>query len=332
MTPVIIDALQFPRCSRKIFEQMREAGLTAVHVTVAYHETFRETVDQLVAWYRRFREHGDLILPGNDVEDIERAAESGRTAIFFGLQNPSPMEGDLGLLEVLYGLGIRFMQPSYNNQSLLCSGWREPVDGGLSLMGREVVREMNRLGMVIDMSHSGERSTLEVIDLSERPVAVTHANPSQWRPTGRNKSDPVLEALAERGGMIGLSLYPAHLRDGSDCTLESFAAMAARLAERIGVAHIGIGSDLCQDQPDEVVQWMRVGRWTFQPSDGLGMGKATFPAQPAFFRDNRDFAKLRRGLLEVGFDVGEVDGILGRNWLAFMRNSFGPARDGKDVA
>ncbi|MBB3769459.1 microsomal dipeptidase-like Zn-dependent dipeptidase [Angulomicrobium tetraedrale] len=323
--PILVDGLQYGRWSPGIFQQMREGGVSAIHATVAYHENFRDCVEHILAWNRRFAEHADLILPGRDAADIERASAEGRTAVFFGSQNPSVIEGDLRLVEALYALGLRFLQLSYNNQSLLCTGWREAEDTGLTLMGREVVREMNRLGMVVDMSHSSERSTLEAIAASQRPIAITHANPRWWRDTARNKSERVLDALAESGGMVGLSLYPAHLKDGSDCTRASFVDMARRLADRIGVAHIGIGSDLCQDQPDEVVRWMRVGRWTFGDPDAMGLGKAAFPAQPAFFRDNRDFPTLRAGLLAGGFSAAEVDQLLGLNWLAFMRASFGAA-------
>lgn len=321
--PVLIDCLQYCRWSRPIFEDMRAGAVTAVHATVAYHETFRETVDRLAEWNQRYQRNSDLIMPGRVAEDILRAKAEQRTAIFLGLQNPSPLEGDIGLVEILHTLGIRFMQLSYNNQSLLASGWQEAADAGITRMGREVIAEMNRLGMVIDMSHSGERSTLEAIELSRRPIAVTHANPSSWRDTRRNKSESVLRALAQAGGMVGLSTYPHHLRGGSACTLESYCEMVAGLAELIGVDHIGIGSDLCQDQPDWVVGWMRTGRWTFgADNDGHG---PVFPAQPQWYRSNRDLGRLRHGLQAVGFSEQEVAGILGGNWLSFMTHAFAPA-------
>jgi membrane dipeptidase len=320
---LLIDGLQFCRWSRTVFEQMREAGMSAVHVTVAYHETFRKTVQHIADWNRRLREHRDLIVRGRCVEDIDLARRSNRTVIFFGLQTPMPIEDDLGLVEVLHALGVRFMQLTYNNQSLLGTGWMEGHDSGLTRMGRAVIREMNRLGMVVDMSHSAERTTLEAIAASERPIAITHANPSRWHPTERNKSDTVLKALAARGGMLGLSLYPLHLKGGSDCTLKSFTEMAARLAELIGAAHVGIGSDLCQDQPDSVLDWMRNGLWTFGDTDG-GVGKPAFPKQPDWFRDNRDFGNLRKGLAERGFADAEIDAIMGRNWYDFFARSFLP--------
>jgi membrane dipeptidase len=318
---MIIDGTQYCNWSRPIFEQMRAGGVTAVHVTVAYHEGFREMVQVIADWNRRFIAHADLILHARTAADIEAASSSGRTAIIFGIQNPSPIESDLGLVEILHTLGVRFMQLSYNNQSLLCSGWQEPVDSGITRFGREVIAEMNRLGVVIDLSHSGERSTLEAIDLSARPVTISHANPSWWRGTKRNKSDTVIRALAKRGGMLGFSLYPHHLKNGSGCTLGDFTSMVRDVADRIGTDNIGIGSDLCQGQPDEVVQWMRIGRWTF-PAAGSADANAVFPEQPDWFRDNRDFSKIRDGLTAAGFNDKEVAAILGENWFRFIKAAF----------
>ncbi len=325
--PPLIDGLQFCRWSRAVFEEMRGAGMTAVHVTVAYHESFRKTVEHIVDWNWRFRDHADLILPGRTITDIDLARASGRTAIVFGLQNPLPIEDDLGLVEVLHMLGLRVMQLTYNNQSLLGAGWQEPRDGGLTRMGRAVVREMNRLGMVIDLSHGGERTTLDAIAASSRPIAVTHANPASWRPTGRNLSRAVLDALAQSGGMLGLSVYPHHLKDGSQTTLENFCAMAAETAGLVGVGNLGIGSDLCQGQPDDVVRWMREGRWT-RPDPA----PVAFPPQPAWFRDNRDFPRLAEGLRGAGFSPAEIEAILGGNWYRFMREAFRPEPSSREAA
>jgi membrane dipeptidase len=311
----IIDGCQYCNWSEQIFRQMRDGNVGGVIVTVAYHETFRETVDKLVDWNWRLQEFADLIVGGRSVADIHRAAASGRTALFFGLQTSSPIETDLGLVEILHTLGIRFMQLSYNNQSLLCGGWTEE-DSGVTQMGREVIREMNRLGMVIDMSHSGERSTLDAIELSEKPIVVSHANPSSWRATDRNKSDKVLQALAAHDGLVGLSAYPAHLGHGSETTVEQFATMVARLAELIGVQHIGLGTDLCQDQPDSVVAWMREGRWRYPRKSSEPVPH--WPAQPAWFRSNLDFHQMRQGLASVGFSQEETNLILGGNWLRFL--------------
>ena len=320
-----IDCLQYCNWSETVFRQMRAGGLDAVHVTIAYHETFRETVLRMEAWNERFARHADLIAPAGSAAEIREIAASGRTAIVFGAQNPSPIEDDIGLVEILHRLGLRIMQLSYNNQSLLATGCYEAEDPGLTRMGRAVVAEMNRVGMVVDMSHSADRSTLEAMQVSSRPIAITHANPASWHPARRNFSDDVLRALGASGGMLGLSLYPHHLKDGSDCTLQQFCEGAAIAAELVGAENLGIGSDLCQDQPDSVVEWMRTGRWTKAVDYGEGSAAAPgFPPQPDWFRDNRDFPGLAEGLRHAGFSGPEVDGIMGENWMRFFEAGFGP--------
>ena len=314
-----IDNLQFANWSEKIFLQMREGGLDAVHVTISYHEVFREMVANIEDWNRHFESFPELIFHGRSGDDVRRARREGRTAIFFGFQNPSPIEDDIGLVEICYMLGVRFMQLTYNNQSLLATGCYEEEDAGVTRMGREVIAEMNRVGMIVDMSHSGERSTLEAIEISNRPIAITHANPFFWHPARRNKSNNVLQALGQSGGMLGFSLYPHHLKGKSGCSLTSFCEMIARTADLIGVDSLGIGSDLCQDHPDSVVEWMRVGRWTKKIDYGEGNASDSgFPEMPDWFKDNRDFPNIKKGLLTHGFSEKDVAAIMGENWLNFF--------------
>ena len=321
-----IDGLQYANWSETIFREMRDGGVDGVHATVAYHESFRETVANLEAWNRRFEAHPDLVRRIGTADELRAAKADGVTGIVFGAQNPSPIEDDIGLVEICHALGLRFMQLSYNNQSLLATGCYEAEDPGLTRMGREVIEEMNRVGMVVDMSHSATRSTLEAIEVSSRPIAITHANPASWHPARRNKPDEVIRALGESGGMLGFSLYPHHLKGGPDCTLEDFCTMIARTAETIGPERLGIGSDLCQGQPDSVVEWMRVGRWTKRVDYGEGSRENVgFPPMPGWFRTNRDFGNLERGLAAAGLDADEVAGIMGGNWLRFFERGFGPA-------
>ncbi|WP_420395282.1 membrane dipeptidase [Nioella sp.] len=321
-----IDCLQYANWSEKIFRQMREGGVDAVHVTIAYHENFRETVLNVEKWNRWFEQFPDLIFHGEWASDVEKARETGRTAIFFGFQNPSPIEDDIGLVEVWHKLGARFMQLSYNNQSLLATGCYEAEDPGLTRMGKQVIKEMNRVGLVVDMSHSADRSTIEAAEISTRPITITHANLHSWQPALRNKRDDVVRAVTENGGMMGFSLYPHHLKDKSACTVDSFCSMVAEAAEKFGVEHFGIGSDLCQDQPDSIVEWMRVGRWTKEIDYGEGSASAPgFPPMPDWFGDNRDFGNIEAGLRAKGFSDEEVAGLMGGNWHRFFKENFTPA-------
>ena len=321
----MIDGLQYANWSEKIFKEMRTGAVDAVHVTITYHENFRETVHNIERLNRWFEQYPDLIFHGRTAACVKTARDTNRTAIFFGSQNPSCIEDDIGLVEVLHTLGMRFMQLTYNNQSLLATGCYEQEDMGLTRMGKEVVREMNRVGLVVDMSHSAERSTLEAIEYSSRPIAITHANPAFWHSALRNKSDDVLRALGQSGGMLGFSLYPHHLENGSECSITSFCEMIARTADLMGAENIGIGTDLCQDQPDSIVEWMRVGRWTKSIDYGEGSAdKPGFPPMPDWFKDNRDFGNIRNALSKLGMAPSEIDGVMGDNWYRFFENNFGP--------
>ena len=328
--PIIIDGLQYNNWSEDIFRQMNEGGVSAVHVTICYHEDFQEMVENVIAWNRLFEEYSDLIFQGRSSDDVLKGADEGRTAIIFGFQNCSPIEDNIGLVEICHQLGVRFMQLSYNNQSLLATGCYEEDDPGITRMGRQVISEMNRVGLVVDMSHSAARSTMEAIEISTRPIAITHANPLFWCDALRNKSDEVLKALAESGGILGFSMYPHHLKNKSACLLEEFCEMIARTAEMIGVERIGMGSDLCQNQPDRVVDWMRNGTWATDRDFGEGSANsAGFPEQPEWFRDNRDFINIFSCLRKKGFSENEVKRIAGLNWLEFFEKSFAPQNNSK---
>lgn len=320
---MFIDCLQYCNWSEKIFKQWRASNLDAVHVTISYHEQFRDTVSNFEQWNKWFEKYPSLIMPAFYAEDVEIAKKQRKTAVIFGFQNPSPIEDDIGLVEILHRLGGRFMQLSYNNQSLLATGCYEENDPGITRMGKEVIKEMNRVGMVVDMSHSSERSTFEAIELSSRPIVISHANPSFWHPAKRNKSDQILRKLSENKGMLGFSLYPHHLNNSSQCSLEDFCLMIARTADLIGINHIGFGSDLCQDQPDSIVEWMRVGKWTKEIDYGEGSASNPgFPDMPKWFRDNRDWNNIIEGLKKHGFSNDEINKIKGENWLSFFRKSF----------
>ena len=318
---MFIDGLQYCNWSKKIFEDWRSANLTAVHVTIAYHEQFRETVSNFEKWNLYFENFSNLIMPAYTISDIEYAKANKKTAVIFGFQNPSPIEDDIGLIEILHRLGGRFMQLTYNNQSLLASGCYEEKDNGLSRMGKEVIEEMNRVGMIVDMSHSGEKSTIEAIEHSKLPITISHANPNFWHNAKRNKSNEILKLLASKGGILGLSLYPHHLKNNSNCTLESFCEMTAKTAEIMDVTKIGIGSDLCLDHPDTVVEWMRNGSWSKSKNFGEGSkNKPGFPKQPEWFLDARGFSNIEKGLKKVGFSDTETHGILGNNWYKFYKS------------
>ncbi len=313
----IIDALQSSQWTREMFESWATANLAAVHVTVAYWHNCRQTLAALGRWQQRFAEHRDRIVPVRSADDIDHAAKLGKTGVILGFQNSSPIENNLALVEIFHQLNVRIMQLTYNNQTLIGAGCYETHDGGLTLFGKNVIREMNRLGMVIDLSHTGERTSLQAIEYSQRPVAVTHANPLFFEPAVRNKSDRLLRAIGQAGGMLGLSLYPGHLQDGSNCTLEAFCEMVTRTCEMIGIDHIGLGSDLCLGWDDSDLDYMLNGEWNRQPQGD----PQTWPEYPQWFRDNHDFPNIAAGLQRVGFETRDIGKIFYGNWYRFFAES-----------
>ena len=315
-----IDNLQYCKWSREIFEINNKAGLNAVHVTLVYHEDYDELQQRIQEWNKHFEENKDLILLGNNYSDITKAKEENKTAIFFGFQNCSPIEDDIGLIEKVHSQGCRFMQLTYNNQSLLATGCYEKNDSGVTNFGKEAIKEMNRVGIVVDMSHSAEKSTLDAIEISQKPIAITHANPTFWFEAKRNKSTELLKVLSDSGGMLGLSLYAHHLKDGTNCKIESFCEMVARTVEIMGINNVGIGSDLCLNQPDSVVEWMRNGTWSKSKNFGEGSkDKPGFPKQPDWFLDARGFNNINTELKNKGFHEEEINKILGNNWFNFYK-------------
>lgn len=324
---IVIDGLQYSNWSREIFTQLREGGVSAVHATLVYHENARETLSRLGEWNLRFELHGDLIMPVASAADIRRAKQQGKVGVFFGAQNCSPIEDDIALIEVFRQLNLLIMQLTYNNQSLLATGCYEGSDSGITRFGKQAIAEMNRVGMLIDMSHSAERSTLEAIELSSRPIIVSHANPAFFHPAKRNKSETLLRELGRSGGLLGFSLYPFHLHNGSDCTLEQFCDMVARTADLMGIDHIGIGTDLCQNQPQSVLEWMRSGRWSKQVDYGEGSASnADWPKPLAWFGDSRDFPRITQGLLQRGFTAEDTAKVMGLNWLRTLEQGLKPAQ------
>ena len=321
---IVIDGPQYANFDRTIFQQMRTGGVDCVHVTICYWEQTVETLRNIAAWNRLFAQNADLIRPVQSAADLHSAKAEGRTGIVFGFQNCTPLEGNLDFVEIFHQLGVRFMQLTYNNQSLLASGCYEAEDSGITRFGKEVIKEMNRVGMAIDMSHSGQRSTLEAIEISQRPITISHANPIFFHNVVRNKSQVVLKALAEKGGILGFSLYPFHLKNGSDCTLTEFCGMIAQTVDLMGIDHVALGSDLCQNQPPSVLHWMRNGYWTRGGEHGEGSTiDATWPAPLSWFQSNADFPNLIQGLQDQGFANEEVAKIMGGNWLRFYEESFG---------
>ena len=320
---IIIDGLQYCNWNREIFEDLWRGGLTAVHATLVYWENTEESFKKIDKWNDLFIQHKDIICHAHNTRDIIEAKKNNKVAIIFGFQNSAPIANDIFLLEKFFSRGLRFMQLTYNNQTPLAGGCFEPNDSGVSRFGHAVIEEMNRLGMIVDLSHAGRQTCLDAIKFSSKPVAISHANPIFFHQSLRNIDDEVLKELAKKNGFIGLSLYPYHLNNHGDCTIEEFCEMIKKLINLIGIEHIGIGSDLCKNWPDEVVMWMRNGKWTKKTDYGESKDNSSgWPEQPSWFTKGSDIKNIYQSLLKNGISEEDTFKIIGKNWLKFMKEFF----------
>ena len=320
---IIIDGLEYCNWNRAIFEDLLKGGVTAVHATLVYWENTEESFNKIEEWNERFFEFKDLICHAKTTNDILQAKKNNKVAILFGFQNSAPIANDISLVESFFEKGLRFMQLTYNNQTPLGGGCFESNDSGVSRFGKEVIEEMNRLGMIVDLSHAGKRTCLDAIQYSSRPVAISHANPFFFHNSIRNIDDDVLIELSKKNGFIGLSLYPYHLKNLGECKIEDFCLMIRKLINLIGIEQIGIGSDLCKNWPDEVVMWMRNGKWTKKIDYGESTNKnIKWPKQPSWFTKGSDLKNIFESLVVNGLSEDQAFKIMGINWLNFMKNHF----------
>lgn len=325
---IVIDALAMPVPERRWFEEWHAGGVGCVNMTVAVWENAGETLALLAKWRRILLDNSDLVEPAESADDIVRIAASGRTAIVFGFQNTAPIEHDIELVRAFRMQGVCIMQLTYNMQNYVGCGYWEERDTGLSRFGRGVVAEMNALGILIDLSHCGEKTTLAAIEHSSRPVAITHANPREFVGSpvygaGRLKTTEAIVALADRGGVIGLTPNRNMTKRGAATTLDEFCEMVSWTVDRIGIDAVGIGSDWCPGHPPTIRTWWRFARWSRDTAPAEQMVLAPHEGWSEWMRSPRSFPNIAEGLSKHGFSPEESAKIMGGNWLRLFRESFG---------
>ncbi|WP_022667789.1 dipeptidase [Desulfospira joergensenii] len=306
---LVIDCLEISRWSESVFKNMRLGGLTAVNCTCSILENFRGTVKNIAWWQRAFDRYSDLILPVHKVSDIQAAKESDRTGIILGFQNTSAIEDDLDLLSIFHGLGVRVMQLTYMEGNLVGQGCLERLDAGLTSFGLEVIEEMNRLGILIDLSHVGHRTTLEAIEASEKPIVFTHANPKSLCDHPRNKPDKALKAVAQKGGVVGATIFPPFLPAGNDSILSDYIDVIDHMTDMIGPDHIAVGTDFTENQPKQWFDWILTGKSRKGPALNLNHPLKN----PKGIESSADFPNITHALLDRGYNEADVKKIMGEN-------------------
>lgn len=316
---IVIDGLNVSDWdSDNVYQSLNSGGVTAINATIATWENFRETLDHISKWLVRFRERSNQILQVETVADIHRAKREGKTGIILGWQNTSPIENDLNRLELFHHLGVRVAQVTYHERNLLGDGCMERVDGGLTNFGVDAVKEMNRVGILVDLSHVGMATTMESIEVSDKPVAITHANAKSYYDHRRNKTDDAIKLMAEKGGVIGSTCIRTFLRNFTTATLDDYLNAIDHLVDMVGVDHVAIGTDHTQDQPDEFWTYIGAQQGTKFPSTFTVADDTPKPWQdhyPDEFTTPDQFSVMSQALLDRGYSDEDIVKILGGNWL-----------------
>lgn len=322
-----VDSLICSRLDRRGIEEIRAGGVDAVTVTCGFWEDAIESLDAVVSWRELAEANSDIAQIVASAADMREARAAGRLGIVLGFQNSSFLQGRLGFVEVFADLGVRVAQLTYNIQNDIGGSCYDPHDSGLSRFGAEVVGEMNRTGMVIDLSHVGNRTSLDAVHASSMPVAVTHANIFELVEHPRNKPLEVLRPLVERGGVIGLTTYH-NLTRGRIATPELWSEMVARSIDLLGLTAVGIGTDANQRGTDEYREWMRRGRWSRQPQLGASPPPGVAPSErPDWFSGPQDFGRLGAALEARGLGREERELVLGGNWMNFYTRVIDDVRE-----
>ena len=314
---IVIDGLVIAKWNRELFEDMRKGGLTAANCTVSVWEGFQATVDNIVKSNALMAECSDLVLPVRTTADIARAKEEGKTGVIYGFQNAHAFEDQLGYVEIFKQLGVGIVQMCYNTQNLVGTGCYER-DGGLSGFGREVVAEMNRVGIMCDPSHVGENTSREVIEASEKPVCYSHCLPSGLKEHPRNKSDEELRFIAEHGGFVGVTMFTPFLRAGVDATVDDYVEAIEYVMNIVGEDSIGIGTDFTQGHGHDFFEWL-----THDKGYARRLTRFGKIINPEGIRTIGEFPNLTEALLKRGMSEQQVRKIMGENWVRTLKDVWG---------
>jgi membrane dipeptidase len=307
---IVIDGLNASYFfSEAVLRRIRQGGITAFNGTVAAWHSLPETMNLIADYYRLFEDWPDWIMQVRRVEDIREAKVRGCAGMIFGFQDTNAINGSLSMLAVYHALGVRIIQLTYNDENAVGCGCMTPEDKGLTPFGREVVAEMNRLGMLVDLSHCGYKTTMDAIEASKGPVAFTHANPLALAKSPRNKPDEAFKALAAKGGVAGVVLLPSWLTHHGEASLEDYLDAVDYLVTLIGIDHVGLGTDFMEEIPAETMATALKGisAENLQKYYGSTVVKG--------FESAAEFPKVTEGLLSRGYSPEDVKRIMGGNWL-----------------
>ena len=315
---IVIDGLIIANWGRDVFEDMRRGGLTAANCTCCVWENFRGAMNNIAHWKRMFHENSDIISQVYSSEDIHRAKSDGKTGIILGWQNISGIEDQIPYLQLFKELGVGVIQMAYNTQNLVGTGCYESRDSGLSDFGHEVVAEMNRVGIMCDLSHVGPKTSQDVIKASTKPVAFTHCLPSGLKQHPRNKDDEELKFIADRGGFVGVTMFPPFLKRGVDSTVDDYIEAIDYVINIAGEDQVGVGTDFTQGYDRPFFEWITHDKGYARKLTEFGE-----IINPEGIRTIGDFPNLTAAMARAGWSESKIRKVIGENWVRVLKDVWG---------
>jgi membrane dipeptidase len=298
----------------------RAAGVTGMHHSIGMRgpDARQKALEWIALSLGHIGRAAHLFTLVDKAADLDRAKKDGKVAVILGLQNSEHFR-DAGDVKLFHQIGQRCSQLTYNTQNLLASGSTERVDGGVSDYGAEIVAAMNRAGMLVDVSHCGDRTTLDAIAISSKPIAITHSNCRALVDHPRLKTDEAIKALAAKGGVMGITGVRMFVRDREPTGIGHIADHIDHVAKLVGIDHVGIGSDSDLNGYEDM------------PADMYAQLKASYKASYAF-RDKIDiegfdhpakFYDLTEELIRRNYSDANIAAVLGGNFRRLLAQVWG---------
>jgi len=327
---IIIDGLQLAvdvekaDYFEKLMNELIDIGITSGSITlIPTNANPLKAFENLSTWINILEKCNNKVIVVSKAQDIEEAKAQGKFGVIMNSQNGDILEKEVNLLAAYKKLGLRIIQLTYYGQNLLGEGSCERTNGGLSNFGVEVVKEMNRLGLIIDVSHSGDQVTLDAINYSDHPIIISHSNARSLVNHERNKTDKQIIALAEKGGVIGLTLYSTfcEVRQNVRPTFEDFFKIFDYVVKLVGIDHVGLGLDLALFR--ERNSWERWAKLypDLAPKGGFCERNITTD------QDGKDhpeqIIEIIKGLIARNYSETDIQKILGLNFLRVFKEVWG---------
>jgi len=314
---IVIDGLIIAKWDKSILEDMRRGGLTAANCTVSVWEGFGDTVANIADMKKLIRDNSDLATLVRTTQDIHEAKAAGKTGIILGFQNAHAFEDNLGYIEAFSDMGVRVVQLCYNTQNLIGTGCYER-DGGLSGFGREAIAEMNRVGVMVDLSHVGGATSEEAILASSKPVCYSHCLPSGLKEHPRNKSDDQMRFIADRGGFIGVTMFPPFLKRGIEATVDDYVEAIDYVINLVGEDCVGVGTDFTQGYDKGFFDWITHDKGRHRKLTSFGT-----IVNPLGIRTIGEFPNLTAAMEKAGWTEGRIRKVMGANWVRVFKEVWG---------